>query len=103
MLYYINFHTSARNWEEIQNGNYGSKQKALVIKYLVQRIKTLEDCNRKLNERLKNCMCLQPVHKNILKNDEKVMFCIGIPKLSTFLNLYDFISQFVERKSRGAK
>ena len=36
MLYYINFYTSARNWEEIQNGNNG-KHEAVVIKYLVQR------------------------------------------------------------------
>ena len=35
MLYYINFHTSATNWEEIQNGNNG-KHEAVVIKYLVQ-------------------------------------------------------------------
>ena len=35
MLYYINFHTSARNWEEIQNGN-NDKHEAVVIKYLVQ-------------------------------------------------------------------
>ena len=56
MLYYINFHASARNWEEIQNGNNG-KHETVVIKYLAQRKKTLENSNKKLNEeRLKNCM-----------------------------------------------
>ena len=102
MLYYISFHTSARNWEEIQNGNNG-KHETVVIKYLIQQIKTLANSKKKLNERLKNCICFQPVHKNILKNDEKVMFYTGIPKLSTFLNLRDFTYPFVERKWRGAK
>ena len=97
MLYYISFHTSARNWEEIQNGNNG-KQEAVLVKYLVQWIKTLENSNQKLNERLKNCICFQRVHKNIRKNDEKIMFYTGIPTLSAFLNLRDFISPFVERK-----
>ena len=97
MLYYINFHTSARNWEEIQNGNNG-KHETVVIKYLIQQIKTLANSKKKLNERLKNCICFQPVHKNILKNDEKVMFYTGIPKLSTFLNLRDFTYPFVECK-----
>ena len=60
-IYYINFHTSTRNWEEIQNDNNG-KHEAVVIKYLVQRIKTSENCNKKLNKRLKNWICLQPVH-----------------------------------------
>ena len=32
MLYYINFHTSVGNWEEIQNGNNG-KHEVVVIKY----------------------------------------------------------------------
>ena len=41
--------------------------------------------------------------KNILKDDEKVMFYTSIPKLSTFLNLCDFISPFVEQIWRGAK
>ena len=41
--------------------------------------------------------------QNILKNDEKVMFYTGIPKLSTSLSLRDFISPFIERKWRGAK
>ena len=63
----------------------------------------MENSNKKLNERFKHCMCFQPVHKNILKNDEKAMFYTGIPKLSTFLNLCDFNSTFVERKWRGAK
>ena len=80
MLYYINFHTSARNCEEIQNGNNG-KHEAVVIKHLVQRINTLENSNKKVNERLKTCICFQPVHKNILNNDEKVIFYTGIPKL----------------------
>ena len=31
------------------------------------------------------------------------MFYTGIPKLSTFLNLCDFIFPFVQRKLRGAK
>ena len=31
------------------------------------------------------------------------MYYTGIPKLSTFFNLCDFISPFVERKWRGAK
>ena len=35
MLNYINFHTSAGNWEEIQNSN-NDKHEAVVIKYLVQ-------------------------------------------------------------------
>ena len=39
------------------------KHEAVVIKYLVQRIKTLEKSNKKLNARLKNYMCFQPVHK----------------------------------------
>ena len=99
----MNFHTIASNWEQIQKGNNGKNHKAAVIKYLVQRIKTLENSNKKLNERLKNCVCFQPVHKNIPKNDEKVMFYTGIPKLSTFLNLCDFIFPFVQRKLRGAK
>ena len=100
MLYYImiNFHTSTSNGEQIQKGNNGKNHEAVVIKYLVQRIKTLENSNKKLNERLKNCVCFQPVHKNVPKNDEKVMFYTGIPKLSTFLNLCDFISPFVERR-----
>ena len=103
ILYYMNFHTIASNWEQIQKGNNGKNHKAAVIKYLVQRIKTLENSNKKLNERLKNWLCFQPVHKNILKNDEKIMFYTGIPKLSTFLNLCDFIFPFVQRKLRGAK
>ena len=103
MLYYINFHTSASNGEQIQNDNNGKTHEAVVIKYLVQRIKTLEKSNKKLNERLKNGICFQPTRKSILKNDEKVTFYTGIPKLSTFLNLCDFISPFVERKWRGAK
>ena len=41
--------------------------------------------------------------KNILKDDEKVMFYTSIPKLFTFLNLCDFISPFIERNWRGAK
>ena len=99
MLYCINFHTSASNGEQIQNGNNGKTHDAvIVIKYLVQQIKTLEKSNKKLNERLKNCICFQPVHKSILKNDKKVMFYTGIPKLSTFLNLCNFISPFVEQK-----
>ena len=103
MLYYTNFHASARNWEEIQNGNNG-KHEAVVIKYLAQRKKTSENSNKKLNEeRLKNCICFQPVHKNILKNNEKDMFYTGIPKLSTLLNLCDFISSFVKRKWCGAE
>ena len=89
-IYYINFHTSTRNWEEIQNDNNG-KHEAVVIKYLVQRIKTLENSNKKVNERLKNCTCFQPVHKKILKNDENVMFYTGIPKLSILLNLCGFM------------
>ena len=80
----MNFHTIASNWEQIQKGNNGKNHKAAVIKYLVQRIKTLENSNKKLNERLKNCICFQPVLKNILKNHEKVMFYTGVPKLSTF-------------------
>ena len=76
MLYYINFHSSISNGEQIQDGNNGKKHEAVVIKYLVQRIKTLEKINKKLNERLKNCMYFQPVHKNILKNDGKVMFLV---------------------------
>ena len=102
MLYYMNFHTSARNWEEIQNGDDGTHE-SVVSKYLVQQIKALENSDKKLHERLKNCICLQPVQKNTLKNDEKVMFYIGIRKLSTFLNLCDFISPFVERKWYAAK
>ena len=75
MLHYINFHNSASsNGDQIQNGNNGKNHEAVLIKYLVQQIKTLEKSNKKLNERLKNCMCFQSVHKNILKNDEKVMF-----------------------------
>ena len=85
------------------DGNNGKNHETIVIKYLVQRIKTLEKSSKKVNERLRNCICFQTVHKNILKNDEKVMFYIDIPKLSTFLNLYDFISPFVERKCRGVK
>ena len=56
MLYYImiNFHTSTSNGEQIQKGNNGKNHEAVVIKYLVQRIKTLENSNKKLNERLKN-------------------------------------------------
>ena len=50
----MNFHTIASNWEQIQKGNNGKNHKAAVIKYLVQRIKTLENSNKKLNERLKN-------------------------------------------------
>ena len=73
MLYYINFHTNASNGEEIQNGNNSKNHEAVVVKFLVRRIKTLENINKKLNERLKNCICLQPIHKNILKNDEKVV------------------------------
>ena len=95
MLYYINCDTNASNGEQIQNGNNGKTHEAAVIKYLVQRIKTLEKSNKKLNERLKNCICFQPVHKSILNNDEKGMFYPGIPKLSTFLNLCDLISTFV--------
>ena len=97
MFYYINFHSSASNGEQIKNGNNGKKHEVVVIKYLVQQIKTLEKSNQKLNKRLKNCMCFQPVHKNILKNNEKVMFHTGIPKLYTLLNLCNFISPFVER------
>ena len=70
MLYYINFHTSASNEEEIQNGN-GKNHEAAVIKYLFQCIKT-ENNNKSLNERLKNCICFQPVHEHILKIDGKV-------------------------------
>ena len=95
-VHYINSHTSTSNGEQIQNGNNGKNHEAVIIKYLVQQIKTLENSNKKLNERLKNSMCFQPVHKNILKNDEKGMFYTGIPKSSTFLNLCDFISSFVE-------
>ena len=61
----------------------------------------MENSKKKLKERLKICICFQPAHINILKNDEKVMFYTGIPKLSTFLNFCDFISPFVERKWRG--
>ena len=39
ILYYMNFHTIASNWEQIQKGNNGKNHKAAVIKYLVQRIK----------------------------------------------------------------
>ena len=46
MLYYINFHTSASNREHIQNGNNGKTHETVVIKYLVQRIKTLEKNNK---------------------------------------------------------
>ena len=79
MLYYIriNFHTSASNGEQIQKGNNGKNHEAVVIKYLVLRIKTLENSNKKLNERLKNCIFFQSVHKNIPKNNEKVMFYTG--------------------------
>ena len=59
--------------------NNGKNDEAVVIKYLVQRTKTLKNSNKKLYERLKNCMCFQSVHKNILKNDEKVVFYTGIP------------------------
>ena len=105
MLYYImiNFHTSASNGEQIQKGNNGKNHEAVVIKYIVQRIKTLENSNKKLNERLKNCVCFQPVPKNLPKNDEKVLFYTGIPKLSTFLNSCDFISSFAERRWRDGK
>ena len=103
MLYYINFHTSASNGEQIQNGNNGKNHETVVIKYLVQQIKTLEKSNKKLNERLKNCMCFQSVHKNILQDDEKVMFYTGIPKLSTFFNLCIFISLYVAWKWCSAK
>ena len=54
MLYYMNFHTIASNWEQIQKANNGKSHKAAVIKCLVQRIKILENSNKKLNERLKN-------------------------------------------------
>ena len=63
MLYYISYHSSASNGEQIQNGNNGKKHEAVVIKDLVQRIKTLEKSNKKLNQRLKNCMCFQPIQK----------------------------------------
>ena len=56
-VHYINFHTSTSNGEQIQNGNNGKNHEAVIIKYLVQRIKKLENSNKKLNERLKNCMC----------------------------------------------
>ena len=80
MLYYVNFHTSASSYgDQIQDGNNGKNHEAVAIKYLVQRIKTLENSNKKLNERLKNCMCFQYVHKNILKNDEKVVFYTRVP------------------------
>ena len=41
MLYYIDFHTSASNGEQIQIGNNGKNHVIVVIKYLVQQIKTL--------------------------------------------------------------
>ena len=63
MLYYISYHSSASNGEQIQNGNNGKNHEAVVIKDLVQQIKTLEKSNKKLNQRLKNCMCFQPVQK----------------------------------------
>ena len=88
MLYYImvNFHTNGSNSEQVQKGNNSKNHEAVVIKYPVflPRIKTLENSNKKLNERLKNCICFQPVLKNILNNHDKVMFYTGIPKLSTF-------------------
>ena len=57
-------------------------------------MKALENSNKKLNERLKKCICFQPVYKNILKNDKKIMFYTGISKLSTFLSLCDFFPHF---------
>ena len=69
MLYYIDFHTSASNGEQIQIGNNGKNHVIVVIKYLVQQIKTLGKSNKKLNEKLKNCICFQPVHKNIMQDD----------------------------------
>ena len=71
---------------KFKNGDNVNTHEAVVIKYLVQRIKTLEKSNKKLNERLKNCICFQPCHKSILKNDEKVMFYTGIPKLFPHLS-----------------
>ena len=47
--------------------------------------------------------CFQPVLKNILQHDEKVMFYTGIPKLSTFFNLYIFVSLYVAWKWCSAK
>ena len=37
MPYYINFHISASNGEQIQSGNNAKNHEAVVIKYLVQR------------------------------------------------------------------
>ena len=52
------------------------KHEAVVIKYLVQRIKTLEKSNKKLNERLKNYMCFQPVHKISWRTMKKLCFIL---------------------------
>ena len=38
MLYYVNFYTSASNWEQIQNGNNSKNHEAVVIKYLWRKV-----------------------------------------------------------------
>ena len=42
MHYYSNFHTSADNVKQIQNGNNGKNYEAVVIKYLSQTKKNWE-------------------------------------------------------------
>ena len=86
------------------------QQKFNLILILRTQVCSLRDENAKLKKRIEClqkkedlCKCKLPIFEQLIKSDSDVNFYTGIPTISTFKYLQQFISTYVRHLWRGAK
>ena len=86
------------------------QQKFNLILILRTQVCSLRDENAKLKKRIECfqkkedlCKCKLPIFEQLIKSDSGVHFYTGIPTISTFKHLQQFISPYVRHLWRGAK
>ena len=85
-------------------------QKNNNIKILRAQVLSLKDENARLIRRIerlekkdKLCICKMSLFEQLIKNDSDILFYTGVPNISTFKELHNFISPYVRHLWRGAK
>ena len=86
------------------------RQKLNVILILRAQVLSLRDENDRLKKRVvclqkkhDSCRCKLSLFDQLIKNDDDVNFYSGIPTITTFKHLQEFIAPYVRHLWRGAK
>ena len=96
ILLYIHIKQEKDQYQQLNFIIITLKQTLTENKYLKQKIKSL-------NAELQKCTCRKSLSEKLLRTNNDATFYTGIPTLTCYNKIHDYVSCKIKRKWRGAK